>query len=102
MYGSKKTTVKLAREPDWKFWFGLGQLPEGQPIDFLSIDVEGLDMKVLRSNDWQIYQPRVVLVEILDSTLEEIFKNEAYAFLQSQGYLLYAKAVNTIIFKRKY
>lgn len=40
-------------------------LPYGQSIDFLSIDVEGLDFQVLQSNDWQKYMPVVVLVESL-------------------------------------
>jgi FkbM family methyltransferase len=29
-------------------------LPVGQSIDFLNVDVEGLDEKVLRSNDWHV------------------------------------------------
>lgn len=74
-------------------------LPDGQTIDFLSVDVEGLDMKVLRSNDWQRHKPRVVLVEMLGLTLEEVFKSEVHAFLHAKGYLLFAKAVNTFFFK---
>jgi FkbM family methyltransferase len=38
---------------------------EFQPpqIDFLSIDVEGHERQVIRSNDWTTWRPRVVLVE---------------------------------------
>jgi FkbM family methyltransferase len=32
-------------------------------IDFLSVDVEGLDFEVLCSNDWSRYRPKVILVE---------------------------------------
>jgi FkbM family methyltransferase len=32
-------------------------------IDFLKVDVEGWEEKVLRGNDWKIYRPAVVLVE---------------------------------------
>ncbi len=35
----------------------------GRTIDFLNVDVEGLDYNVLDSNDWDAYRPRVVVVE---------------------------------------
>jgi len=38
-------------------------LPSGQTIDFMTIDAEGHDLSVLRSNDWQKYRPRVLAVE---------------------------------------
>ena len=43
-------------------------LPAGQTIDFLSIDVEGLDYQVLSSNDWKLFRPGAVLIEALDYT----------------------------------
>ena len=39
-------------------------LPEGQKIDFLSIDVEGLGYEVLTSNDWNKYLPDVIVIEV--------------------------------------
>jgi len=33
-------------------------------IDFLSIDVEGFDLIVLKSNDWKKYRPKFIIVEI--------------------------------------
>jgi FkbM family methyltransferase len=38
-------------------------LPEGQPIDFLDVDVEGHDLEVLESNDWKRFRPRLIVVE---------------------------------------
>ncbi|MCW5198181.1 FkbM family methyltransferase [Desulfobulbus sp. F3] len=32
-------------------------------IDFLSVDAEGVDLKVLKSNDWNKYRPYIVLAE---------------------------------------
>ena len=32
-------------------------------IDFLKVDVEGHEEKVLRSNDWSVWRPRVLLIE---------------------------------------
>jgi len=76
-------------------------LPKDQSIDFLSIDVEGLDFNVLKSTNLEKYHPKVILVEILNSSLVDIQVNEIYKFLTDAGYELYAKAVNTVIFKYK-
>jgi hypothetical protein len=34
-----------------------GLLEQEQAIDFLSIDVEDLDLDVLKSNNWQLFRP---------------------------------------------
>ena len=73
-------------------------LPPNQVIDFLSVDVEGLDLQVLQSNDWTRYRPRLVLAEDLsrkgmneDSTLK--------GYMSDKGYRLWAKSFNTLFFK---
>ncbi len=76
-------------------------LPPGQSIDFLSVDVEGLDLEVLQSNNWDRYRPAYVLVEILRSSLHDVFDCEAARFMQSVGYEIYAKSANTVIFRSK-
>jgi len=74
-------------------------LPENQTIDFLSIDVEGLDFQVLKSNNWSKYRPKIILVEDLASAaIKQIMKSEIYSFLESQNYSLHAKTVNTLFF----
>ncbi|HQU22635.1 MAG TPA: FkbM family methyltransferase, partial [Flavobacteriaceae bacterium] len=40
-------------------------LPQQTKIDFISIDVEGLDVEVIQSNDWDLYRPTMILVEDL-------------------------------------
>ena len=75
-------------------------LPENQSIDFLSIDVEGLEIKVLLSNNWEKYRPSIILVEVLNTSIEEISNNEIYSFLKAKGYFVLSKTVNTLIFKR--
>ena len=75
------------------------QLPEKQIIDFMSIDVEGLDYEVLISNDWSKYRPKYVLTEILDSSLHEIEQSQIGKFMKKVGYFLYAKCIHTVIFK---
>ena len=74
-------------------------LPVGQDIDFMSVDVEGLDFNVLKSNDWDKYRPKFVLAEILESSLHEIEQSEIGRFMSDVGYILYAKCMNTVFFK---
>ena len=74
-------------------------LPPGQIINFLSVDVEGFDLKVLASNDWEKYRPKVVLAEVLGSSLNKIEKDPIYNYMVSQEYTLFAKLFHTCIFK---
>lgn len=76
-------------------------LPANQQIDFLSIDVEGRDFDVLRSNDWQRFRPKYVLVEALGTSLEEAFRSDIFSFMKSQGYELFGKTFNTLVFREK-
>ena len=73
-------------------------LPQNQIIDFLSIDVEGLDFMVLKSNNFEKYKPRVILVEILESSLSQIYNSEIARYLKLYNYSIYAKSINTVIF----
>ena len=74
-------------------------LPSGQAIDFLSVDVEGLDFAVLRSNDWARFRPTCVVVEALQASLETALRGDVCIFLQEQGYELFAKTYNSLIFR---
>jgi len=76
-------------------------LPSGQEIDFMSIDVEGLDFQVLKSNNWKRFRPKFVLVEVLDSSIKEIANSKEYKYLAEFGYEIFAKTVNTVIFQRE-
>ena len=75
-------------------------MPLNQPIDFLSVDCEGFDLKVIQSNNWQKYRPELVLVE------ESIFDNNSlqespiYIFLKSVNYDLATITSGTMIYKR--
>ncbi len=76
-------------------------LAVGQAIDFLNVDVEGADLAVLRSNDWNRFRPELVLAENLDSAagVTEVESSELHHFLLSQGYGLFGKLYNTCIYK---
>ena len=73
-------------------------LPAGKTLDFLTIDVEGLDLEVLQSNDWERYRPHYVLVECTGTSLERLRDDDSFKFLSAKHYQVFAKTVNTVIF----
>ena len=75
-------------------------LPKVTVIDFLNIDVEGLDLEVLKSNDWTKYRPRIILVE-LNTDVKNLFLSEIYKFMKELNYTLFAKTFRTAFFKAK-
>jgi FkbM family methyltransferase len=58
-------------------------LPEKQQIDFMNVDVEGHDLEVLKSNDWNRFRPRFVVVEDIAVDPD---KSEIAKFMRSFGY----------------
>ena len=74
-------------------------LPANQPIDFLSIDVEGLDFQVLKSNNWEKYQPQYILIEDRIA-VKKLEGSEIYTYLNNKGYELVAKTLRTLFFKK--
>jgi len=74
-------------------------LPAGQAIDFMSVDVEGMDLEVLEGNDWSAYRPRNLLVECFGAPLAGVEASPVGAFLKSLGYEPFAKCVHTFFFK---
>ena len=76
-------------------------LPYDQEIDFMSIDVEGLDLQVLKSNNWRRFRPKFVLLETLGCSIKDIENSKEYKYLAGFEYEIFAKAVNTFIFRRE-
>lgn len=73
-------------------------LPQNTAIDFISIDVEGKDLEVLKSNDWNLFRPRFVMVEAYSKDLADISTDKTYEYLRNKGYALVASTKNTLIF----
>jgi FkbM family methyltransferase len=71
----------------------------GQRIDFMSVDVEGFEINVLKSNNWKIYRPQVILTEFLEFDFNNFPDTELYCFMKNNGYSFFAKTRNTVIFK---
>ncbi len=69
-------------------------------IDFLTIDVEGLDFEILQTNNWKKYSPTFILIEDLNGSLENISSSKLYTYLHPFGYEVVAKTHNTLFFKK--
>ena len=79
----------------------LGEAFNGQTdpvIDFLSIDVEGSEMDVLKSNDWSRFKPRVIVIEVLGKTLSTVSSSAEYQFLTNLGYVPVSMLYHSVIF----
>lgn len=61
-------------------------------LDFFDVDVEGLDLEVLKTNDWNKYRPRIIMVET-NLSLENELTSEIFLYLNSVGYNLIAKSI---------
>lgn len=78
----------------------LYQYARNNEIDFISIDTEGNDLNVLKSNDWEMFKPKLILVEELNNNkLDNFYTSEIAQFLTGKNYSIAAKTINTIIFK---
>jgi len=74
---------------------------ENQHIDFMTIDVEGLDYDVLLSNDWTKYKPSIILIEDVGFDLQSMESSKVYNYLIGKGYSLIVKIFNTLFFELK-
>jgi len=75
-------------------------VPASQRIDLMSVDVEGLDLEVLQSNDWERFRPRVVVAEDFGiPTLDRIGESPIVQFLGSKGYVPVAKTTVSVFFR---
>lgn len=70
----------------------------GRKIDLMTIDAEGLDLEVLKSNNWDIFVPRVIIVESHDFSIDALDKNEIYRFLIEKSYKLHSFVGPSLIF----
>lgn len=66
-------------------------LPPNTTLDFLSVDVEGEDLAVLRSNDWARFRPSFVVVEDQEFRYDSATDSPIAAFLKSRNYRMRSK-----------
>ncbi|WP_434687163.1 glycosyltransferase [Pseudanabaena minima] len=71
--------------------------------DFLSLDVEGLDLKILQSINYEQSSPLIICVETISfsETGNGVKDIHIIQFLESKGYMVYADTyINTIFVKK--
>lgn len=73
-------------------------LPKNQVITFMSVDVEGSDMHVLRSNNWNKYKPKIVLVEDEEFDFVNYNKSKVFNYMTEIGYVLKSKTRRNLFF----
>ena len=74
----------------------LEKYSKSKRIDFISVDVEGYDLEVLKSNNWKMFKPRLICVEADESSEKNIDK-----FLARIGYKMVCRNHNNLIFLLK-
>jgi FkbM family methyltransferase len=67
--------------------------------NFLSIDVEGLEMEVLLSNQWERYLFQWIMLEQRSEDITTINQTRPWLFLSSKGYQAVACTGRTVIYK---
>ncbi len=72
-------------------------------IDFLSVDVEGFELDVLKSNDWKKFRPRILCIELsfsgAESMSERTRKENLIRYVQNHGYHLRHKTPSNYIYE---
>jgi len=67
-------------------------------IDFLTIDAEGHDFNVIRSINLNKYKPRIIAIEIIELTINDILNDRIANYLSKYGYSMIAKCKRTAFF----
>lgn len=71
-------------------------VPSGTTIDVMSIDCEGFDLSVVKSNNVQKYRPKVLIVEDLTHG-----KSELAAHVEALNYELVGMTVQSLIYSSR-
>jgi FkbM family methyltransferase len=74
-------------------------LTPGRKIDLFNVDVEGLDLEVLQSNDWGRYRPTIILAELLPENAADHDQHAIKQYLSSKGYKMTSRFFNTALFQ---
>jgi len=74
-------------------------------IDFISVDTEGYDMEVLKSNDWKKYRPHFVILETAEVTNDGSEKRTSTTFdpyMKEIGYQIKTETKVNTIYEKTY
>lgn len=76
-------------------------LPNGQKIDLLSIDCEGVELEILESNDWSRYVPSVICVEDFEWCESGSSSSQISNFLLARGYQAFGWAGASVLWEHE-
>jgi hypothetical protein len=60
-------------------------VPVGMEIDIMSVDLEGTELAVLRTSDWERFRPKFIVIEV-DVDASTIDRSMPLSFLREHGY----------------
>jgi FkbM family methyltransferase len=72
--------------------------PDGNQIDFLSVDAEGMDLEVLKSHDYERFPVSFICAEIDSPTLAQAMSEPLVALLGERGFVLVCKTLKSALF----
>ncbi len=73
-------------------------LPSGQAIDYMNIDVEGLDRTIVSGLDFDRYRPKILSIELGDADKLDLKNDETVRSISKNRYQLMAINYITYIF----
>jgi hypothetical protein len=74
-------------------------VPADRAIDYMTVDIEGMDLQALQTNDWTRFRPRLVSVE--DFTVRRGRKSPIMQFFKTLGYRRISHCYDTSFFVPK-
>mgnify|MGYP002509467386 CR=1 FL=1 len=69
-------------------------------IDFMDIDVEGMELEVLKSIDWNKVNISCIIVEQRRMSIFDVVKSSVCRFLSDRGYIPVSKYNRTVIYTK--
>jgi len=67
-------------------------------VDYLNVDLEGYDERVINEFDRDLFSPKVITVEDHKSCLDEVLSSPITRKLESEGYHLVGRSLMTSVF----
>ena len=74
---------------------------KNKEIDLLNVDTEGNDFRVLKSLDFKIYNPKIIIIETHLKDIQKILISEPYKYLIDKNYNLVSWNIYSLIFIKK-
>jgi FkbM family methyltransferase len=69
-----------------------------QAVDILSIDVEGFELKVIKSLDLANIRPKAIVVESFSKNVRDDLNSEISKYLENYNYIYFARTVTNTIY----